>query len=200
MGEYGRFFKDPVLARLLIRWTLFSFSFATFISGFALFAERRYQWNGHIVGPREIGYIFAFFGFIGIIMQGGVVGRMVKLIGEERVVMLGFLGAFLGYAGLAFTYHIAGMLWVLGLSAVIGAGLRPALTSMITQSAGRREQGVIIGLTQSLTSIAQIIAPVVGGVLIREAAYGLASVGGASFRLGLIRSPAGEAQHLNDLA
>lgn len=167
-GEYARFFKEPVVARLLMRWMLFSLSFATFMSGFALFAERRYQWNGQTLGPREVGYIFAFFGFLGIIMQGGLVGRMVKRLGEERVVMLGFLGTFLGYGALALTHTVAAMLWVLGASSVLGAGLRPALTSLITQKAGRREQGIIIGLTQSLTSVAQIVAPLVGGVLIQE--------------------------------
>ena len=44
--------------------------------------------------------------------------------------------------------------------------MRPALTSLITQRAGRREQGVIIGLTQSLMSIAQITAPILAGFLI----------------------------------
>lgn len=166
-GEYGRYFKNPTLARLLVRWTLFAFSFSTFTSCFALFAERRYDWNGHPVGAREIGYIFAYFGFIGIIMQGGVVGRLVKRLGEEPVIAMGFLGTLLGYAGLAFTHSIVSMLWVLGLSSILGAGLRPSLTSLITQTAGRREQGVIIGLTQSLTSIAQIVAPVVGGALIQ---------------------------------
>jgi MFS family permease len=47
--------------------------------------------------------------------------------------------------------------------------LRPALTSLITQSADRREQGVIIGLTQSLMSVAQITAPLIAGVLIGRA-------------------------------
>jgi MFS family permease len=167
-GEYARYFTDPVLARLLVRWGLFSLSFATFMSGFALFAERRYQWNGHAVGPREIGYIFAFFGFLGIIMQGGLVGRMVKRLGEERVIVLGFLGSCLGYIALALTHTVTGMLCVMGVSSVLGAGLRPALTSVITQKAGRREQGVIIGLTQSLTSVAQIVAPIIGGALIQE--------------------------------
>jgi MFS family permease len=37
---------------------------------------------------------------------------------------------------------------------------------MITQKAGKREQGVIMGLTQSLTSVAQIGAPVLAGILI----------------------------------
>jgi MFS family permease len=165
-GQYGRYFQNRELARLLAQWLLFALSFSTFISGFALFAERRYLWNGRPVGVREVGYIFAFNGFIGIIMQGGLVGRMVKLLGEKKVVQIGFATSFLGYAAVGFTYTVGQLLWVLALSSIGAAGLRPALTSMITQRAGKREQGVILGLTQSLTSIAQIAAPVLAGYLI----------------------------------
>ncbi len=140
-GEYRVYFKDRDLARLLMQWLLFSFSFSTFISGFALFAERRYFWNGHPVGVREVGYIFAFTGFLGIIMQGGVVGRLVKRFGERKVVRIGFISSALGYAAVGLTRTVGQLLWVNGLSSVGGAGLRPALTSLITQKAGKREQG-----------------------------------------------------------
>ena len=165
-GEYRRYFRDPGLARLLAQWLLFSFSFTTFVSGFALFAERRYEWNGHPVGVREVGYIFAYNGFLGIIMQGGVVGRRVKWWGERRVVRIGFITAMLGNAAVGFTTNIPQLLCVTTFSSMGGAGLRPALTSLVTQSAGKREQGVIIGLTQSLMSIAQITAPVIAGLMI----------------------------------
>ena len=165
-GQYRRYFRDRELALLLTQWLLFSFSFSTFISGFALFAERRYVWNGHPVGVREVGYIFAFTGFIGIIMQGGVVGRLVKWLGERRVVQIGFITSFLGDAAIAFTKTIGQLLWVAALSNIGGAGLRPALTSLITQKADKREVGVVIGLTQSLMSIAQITAPIISGILI----------------------------------
>ena len=165
-GEYRRFFRNKELARLLMQWLLFSFSFSTFISGFALFAERRYLWDGRPVGVREVGYIFAFTGFIGIIMQGGVVGRMVKWLGERKVVQIGFFASLLGYAAIGFTRTVPQLLVVTGLSSVGGAGLRPALTSLVTQKAGKREQGVILGLTQSLMSIAQITAPLISGLLI----------------------------------
>jgi len=150
----------------LIQWLLFAISFSTFIGGFALFAERRYWWNGHSVGVREVGYIFAFNGFLGIIMQGGVVGRMVRWLGERKVVQLGFLTSLAGYAAIGFTSTVSQLLWIFGFTSIGGAGLRPALTSMITQRAGKREQGVIMGLTQSLTSIAQIGAPILAGILI----------------------------------
>ncbi|MBV9404204.1 MAG: MFS transporter [Acidobacteriaceae bacterium] len=165
-GQYRKYFRDPQLFRLLMQWLLFSFSFATFISGFALFAERRYTWGGRPVGVREVGYIFAFTGFIGIIMQGGLVGRFVKWWGEHRVVQIGFITSFLADAVIGFTRTIGQLLWVAGLSNIGVAGLRPALTSLITQKAGKREVGVVIGLTQSLMSIAQITAPIISGVLI----------------------------------
>jgi MFS transporter, DHA1 family, tetracycline resistance protein len=165
-GEYRKYFRNRELARLLIQWLFFSLSFATFISGFALFAERRYLWNGHAVGVREVGYIFAFNGFIGMIMQGGLVGRIVKWLGETRVVQLGFASTLVFYAAIGLTHSIGQLLWVMAAASILGAGLRPALTSLVTQSADRGEQGVILGLTQSLTSIAQITAPIVAGLLI----------------------------------
>jgi len=165
-GEYAQYFHRPGLRRLLIQWLLFAISFSTFIAGFALFAERRYWWNGHRVGVREVGYIFAFNGFLGIIMQGGVVGRMVRWLGERKVVQLGFFTSLAGYAAIGFTTTVGQLLWIFGFTSIGGAGLRPALTSMITQKAGKREQGVIMGLTQSLTSVAQIGAPVLAGILI----------------------------------
>jgi MFS family permease len=167
-GEYRKYFKNKELSRLLKQWLLFSFSFATFISGFALFAERTYTWNGRPFGPVQVGYIFALNGMLGIVMQGGLVGRMVKWMGERNVVRLGFLVSAVVYAGIGFTHSIVPLL-ILMLVGALGSGLRPALTSLISQKAGKREQGVIIGLTQSLMSIAQITAPLIAGMLIGRA-------------------------------
>jgi MFS family permease len=165
-GEYVKYFRDPQLSRLLIQWMLFSISFSTFISGFALFAERRYIWHGHPAGVREVGYIFAFTGFVAMIMQGGVVGRLVQWLGEARVIQFGFLASALGDIATGLTQTIGQMLWVAGFANAGAAGLRPSLTSSITQRANKREVGVVIGLTQSLMSIAQITAPVISGLLI----------------------------------
>jgi MFS transporter, DHA1 family, tetracycline resistance protein len=165
-GAYGKYFVEPEMRRLLLKWFLFSFSFSTFVSEFALFAERRYFWHGHPFGVREVGYVFAFTGFLGIIMQGGMVGRLVKRFGEANLVRYGFLTSAIGYIVMGFTYRVSSLLAVTTFSSVGGSGLRPALTSMISQKADRRETGVVIGLTQSLTSIAQITAPIIAGEMI----------------------------------
>jgi MFS transporter, DHA1 family, tetracycline resistance protein len=165
-GAYRKYFQDRELGRLLGQWFCFAFSFATFVSGFALFCERRYQTHGRPFGPREVGYVFAYAGFLGIFMQGGLVGRMVKWFGDRNVVRLGFASTAVSYCLMGLSKTVWQLLGANTISSVGGAGLRPALTSLITQKADRREQGVIIGLTQSLTSVAQIAAPIAGNMLI----------------------------------
>jgi DHA1 family tetracycline resistance protein-like MFS transporter len=182
-GNYLTYFKRPALAQLLWEFFAFAFSFAIFMSGFALFAERRFTWNGHPFGVKEVGYIFAYVGFLGIILQGGLIGRLVKRFGETRLVSAGFISATVGFALIGFMYHLPGLL-VASTLASFGTGvLRPALTSLITQHAGREEQGIVLGLTQSLMSVAQIVAPVIGGFLIDRQLLTTWAVTGAAVSL-----------------
>ncbi len=51
---------------------------------------------------------------------------------------------------------------------VVAGVIRPVVTSLITQRAERNEQGVVLGLTQSLTSVAQITAPLIAGAMIQK--------------------------------
>jgi len=197
-GHYATYFKRPALASLLWQFFSFTFTFAIFMSGFALFAERRYTWNGHPFGVKEVGYVFAYVGFLGIILQGGLIGRLVRKFGEEKLVFSGFVTATAGFALMGFTYRLPGLL-VASSIASFGTGvLRPALTSLITQRAARDEQGVVLGLTQSLMSVAQIIGPVIAGFLIdRGLLTTWAVVGAAVSAVGIVigsfkpRVPAG---------
>jgi len=161
LSGYAAYFRRPVLRLYLMQFFLFAFSFSTYVSGFALFAQRRFGF-----GPREVGYLFAWVGFLGIILQGGLIGRLVKRFGERRLIFSGFLCAAIGYAAVGFTtnWH-----WLYLVSAIASYGmgvLRPSVTSLVTQNAGREEQGVVLGLTQSLTSVSAIAAPILAGLLI----------------------------------
>ena len=163
---YLEYFRRPGLRELLLEFFLFALCFSSFTSGFALFAERRFTWHGQAFGAKQVGYVFAYVGFLGVILQGGLMGRLVKWLGEPKLVKSGFLCTAIGYGALAFIYRIPALL---GISVVASYGtgvLRPAVTSLITQKASRQEQGVVLGLTQSLTSIAQIAAPLLSGFLI----------------------------------
>jgi len=166
-GTYLQYFRRPLLGGLLVEFFLFTFAFATFTSGFALFAERRFSWHGAPFGPKEVGYVFMYSGMLGVIVQGAMrQGALVKRVGEVRLVTLGFLCAAVGYVVLGFSFGVAMLLLAASFSSFGTGVLRPALTSLITQQVSRGEQGAVLGLNQSLLSVAQIVGPAIAGALI----------------------------------
>jgi len=163
--EYGQYFQRPGLSRLLLQYFCFVMAFAAFTGGLALFLERRLTWNGHPFHAREVGFVFAYAGFLGILVQS-FLGRLVRRVGEPWLVAAGFASMTVGYSLLAGVYAVP-LLLVAGVFSSFGTGvLRPALTSLVTQAVARNEQGVVLGLNTSLQSVAQILGPAIAGLLI----------------------------------
>jgi DHA1 family tetracycline resistance protein-like MFS transporter len=164
---YFGFFKQPVLKPLLIQVSLFFLAFSFYVSGLALFAERRFVWGGHSFGPREVGYIYAYSGFLGIVIQGFVFKRLVSKLGEKKLARIGFASGAIGYL-------IVGVIhspfWIV-LTGILGsffnAVVRPTLTSLVSQNVDRRQQGLVMGMMQSIMSVAQIIMPAIGALFIQ---------------------------------
>ncbi len=168
-GAYAKYFQNKELAPILLQFFCFCAMFSMFMSGFALFAERRFAVDGRPYGPREIGYLYAYSGLLGVIIQGGLLGRLVKRFGENALASAGFFSAAVGLTVLSFTGSLP-LLIAVFTAVAFGTGvLRPALTSLVSRSVSRREQGVVLGLTQSLNSTSSIVAPVVSGFLIGHA-------------------------------
>ena len=105
-GRYAEYFARPELSSLLYQFFAFSFAFATFTSGFALFAERQLTWDGRPFGAKHVGYVFAYAGFLGIMLQGGLIGRLVKRFGEARLARAGFATMAVGYGLLGFVRRV----------------------------------------------------------------------------------------------
>jgi MFS family permease len=169
-GRYAEYFKRPILNGLLAEFFLYLFSLSMFVSGFALFSERRYSYEGHPFGPREIGMLFTLSGIVGIVIQGGLLGRLVSRFGEAKLILVGIVLLGTGYFLLP---HVDPVLPLAGATVLAAAGnamLRPNLTSLVTQVAKPEEQGTLLGLTQSLASLANLTAPALSGFLIDHAA------------------------------
>lgn len=160
---YAEYFGRPALRSLYVQFFLFSFSFSLFFSGFALFAKHNPNLNW---GHSEVGWLFTYSGFLGIVLQGGLLGRLVKKYGELKLTVASFIAACASYVVVAFA---ADWRWIyVGATiAAFGQGvLRPVLTSRITQAVGRHEQGVAIGISGSLGSVAMALAPPTGGLML----------------------------------
>lgn len=165
-SQYRMFFQDPKIRSYLIQFLLFAFSFSIFFSGFPLFAERRLFWRGEPFGAREVGYLYAFSGCLGVFIQGGLVARLSNRFGETKMVACGFLACVVGYAILAETHSIPTLLVSATVSAFGTGFLRPTLTSLISRNSPPQHQGKVFGLTASITSVSQIVAPLLAGAMI----------------------------------
>lgn len=165
---WGRYFARPVIGGILLEFFLYLFVFSMFMSGFALFAERRYTWQGHAFGAKEIGWLYGLAGAVGIVIQGGLLGRLVRRFGEAPLVAVGLV--LLG-GGFLMLPRIEPVFYLVVATALIAAGnamLRPNLTSLLSRAAEKHEQGVVLGLSQSLASVASITAAPLSGWLIEH--------------------------------
>jgi MFS family permease len=101
-----------------------------------------------------------------VLIQGGLIGRLVKRFGEARLVVGGFFSMSVGYLAMGWVSTLGELGPAQAFCAFGNGTLRPSLTSLISQRVPRNEQGLVLGWAQSLASIAQILSPAMAGYLI----------------------------------
>ncbi len=114
---------------------------------------------------QRIGYLFAYCGLVSILIQGGVIGKLVKRFGERQVILASLVIIAGSVAIIPYMESLAGLLFALGAFSV-GAGLNRAPTiGLITVYANPAEQGATMGVTQSAGTLARILAPLLANPL-----------------------------------
>jgi DHA1 family tetracycline resistance protein-like MFS transporter len=139
---------------------LATFVFAGMETTFAMWSERRMGW-----GPQQNGYLFAFVGIIAAIIQGSVVGKLARRFGEINLIIQGAAALALGMLLIPFTNSLATLLAAM---VIVGYGfsiITPSLNSLISLQVGAGEQGGIMGVGRSATTMARVIGPAWAGLL-----------------------------------
>ncbi len=155
--------RRPVLARLILTFFLVILAFAGMESTFALWAMRQFGW-----GPGQVGYVFAYVGVLSAVLQGGLIGRLTNRFGEERLLIAGLVLIAGGLVVLAATRDIP-LLAIAVTGLALGMGLtQPSLNSLISRRAGSTEQGEVLGVSQSVGSLARVLGPAAAGALFGE--------------------------------
>ena len=182
----GRSQLRVLLAVDFIYWM----SFAVYQTTFALFGANRFGFDA-----ARTGYFLSAFGFLGVIVQGGLVGPIVRRLGERRTLTAGLLLAAIGWGGSAFTYSLPVFVLLL-VPGAMGIGLCNAtLSALISHSAGADEQGRVQGAAGALESVGRAAGPVWGNGALQHfgegSAYGAAAVLliGASVLIGRYQPP-----------
>lgn len=156
--------RNPLIGMCVLLVFVQVAAFALMESTFTLLAEHRYGF-----GARDVGKLFGAVGLVGIVVQGGLIGRLVKRFGERPLVPAGL--ALIGIGILAMPFFPEGAarmpLMYLDFSVIaVGQGFaNPSLQGLISRAAAASEQGSILGSSQSMSALARAIGPALGGLL-----------------------------------
>ncbi|MBA2291374.1 MAG: MFS transporter [Gemmatimonadales bacterium] len=146
---------------------------------FPLFGELRFG-----ATRSTVSYWFAFVGLVTAIVQGGLLGRLVARLGETRVARIGTAMLAAGF----FLVPLAGAtsrptVLFYGVLALLGAGFGmtgPSMIGMVSRFTDAARQGRVLGVTQSASSMARIVGPIVAGLMMQsrgaEAAFRTSAV------------------------
>lgn len=136
-----------------------SFGLAAFESFFALFADHKFAFT-----PNDIAIAITGGAIIGAIFQVVVFDRLMKVLGEINVIRVSLILS----AVLVFAITIVNSYWMIMIvmfTIFIGFDLiRPAVTTYLSRIAGN-EQGFVGGMNSFFTSLANVLGPIVGGIM-----------------------------------
>lgn len=169
---------QPKLRIYLVLFFLSTFAFANLEGTFALMTARKYQ-----LDARHNGYLFAYIGVLITILQGGLIGRLVKRFGELRLVSAGLLCLVFSLGLLPFWPNVGWLLIGL-LPLTFGHGVsNPSLASLISRTAAASEQGGVLGVSQSMASLGRILGPAWGGFIYDQLGFEYPYLTGGLFML-----------------
>jgi len=160
LSQWRQLRRQPRLAVLLLLFGAVVFSFATMETTLSLVCATAYGMQ-----PSHIYWLFGYMGLLTTLMQGGLIGRLSQRVDEPRLVAAGAALLALGLGATPFTPPLVPLLAALG-AVAFGQGIAsPVLSSLISKSSSGTHRGAVLGVSQSVGSLARILGPLWGGVL-----------------------------------
>jgi DHA1 family tetracycline resistance protein-like MFS transporter len=150
----------PQMGALMFMFAALVFSFSAAETTLSLLCASLYQMKAS-----HIYWLFAYLGMMAAVTQGVLLGRLAQRIGEDHLVVVGAALFALGIGATPHAPPVAPLLVVLG-AAAFGQGITsPVLSSLISKASGGSSHGGVLGISQSLGSLARILGPLWGGVM-----------------------------------
>lgn len=126
-------------------------------TNFVLYTTFRFNWHGS-----DNGLALFCVGLCSAVVQAGLLSRLIKRFGEVRLSIIGLTSG-------AITYVLYGlategwMMYVFILCNLLAFAAGPALQAIVSKATDPREQGALMGSLQSISSVAVVIMPLIGG-------------------------------------
>jgi len=157
-----RVFTNPQVRRLCVAFFLFFLAFNGFTAVLVLYFKQAFNW-----GPGLAAAAFLVVGVVATVVQGGLIGPLVKRFGEWRLTLagLGFVIAGCLLIPLATRANAQPVVFSAVAILALGTGLvTPCLRSMVSRRLDSEGQGAALGSLQGLQSLGSFLGPPLAGL------------------------------------
>ena len=116
-------------------------------------------------GPEENGWSLAVVGMVAVLVQGVLMGRLLKLFPVQKLVIMGLVSSALAYTLWGAATEGWMMYAVIALN-LLGGTVAASVQSLISSAADSKSQGQTMGAVSALTSLTAVVAPMLGAPLL----------------------------------
>ncbi len=160
--QLGRVFANPRIRRLAAAFFLFFLAFSAFTGVLVLYLRQRFDW-----GPGLTSTAFLVVGIVAMVVQGGLIGPLVKRCGERRLTLAGIGFVIAGCLLIPLANPTTARPLVFGAVALLATGsglVTPCLRSQVSRRLTEGGQGAALGSLQGLQSLGSFLGPPLAGV------------------------------------
>ncbi|MEN9766948.1 MFS transporter [Vulcanococcus sp.] len=162
LSALQKVFSNPQVRRLCGAFFLFFLAFNGFTAVLVLYFKQAFDW-----GPSLAATAFLVVGVVATVVQGGLIGPLVKRFGEWRLTLsgLGFVIAGCLLIPLATPENAKTVVFSAVAILALGTGLvTPCLRALVSRRLDDNGQGAALGSLQGLQSLGSFIGPPLAGL------------------------------------
>jgi MFS transporter, DHA1 family, tetracycline resistance protein len=125
-----------------------------------LYTTFKFQW-----GPTENGWSLFAVGVVAAVVQGVLLGRILKRVSPQRLAVLGLISSTAAFVGFGLVTE-GWMMYIVIFANVLGNTVGAAMQSVVSGAASGSEQGQTMGSISGLNSLMAVLAPLLAAPLL----------------------------------
>jgi MFS transporter, DHA1 family, tetracycline resistance protein len=150
--------RSRVIVPLMAAYFFMMTGFSILTAFFAIFTEDRFGYNASANG-----YIFAGVGVISVIVQGAMIGRLIKSFTEKGIALTGLVLLACSMFALPLV-QTAPVLFLVSAGIAVGNSfINPTMNGLVSRAVNKSWQGRVLGLMQACASLGRFLGPLIGG-------------------------------------
>jgi DHA1 family tetracycline resistance protein-like MFS transporter len=121
-------------------------------------------------GPLENGWSLAVVGVVSVIVQGVLMGRLIKRFGPQRLAIMGLISSVMAYTAWGAASEGWMMYAVIAFN-LLGGTVAASVQSLISAAADSKSQGQTLGAVSALNGLMAVVAPLIATPLLAAVSH-----------------------------